>query len=283
MAEPFFHGAFAPGFILLDHFPFRFHGFGVGDEAFRSVFPAVEDRVFHELAHFGSDLVIDLDHPGVHDAHIEAGADGVEEEYGVHGFAHHVVAAEREGYVADAAADFGERHALFDLAAGFDEVYRVVIMFFDTGGDGEDVGIEDNVLRIESYAVHEDIVCALADGDAFLEGIGLAVFIEGHYHNGCAVALADDRLFDEFFFPFLEGDGVNDTFSLEAFQAGFDYAELAGIDHHRDAGYIGLGSEEVEEGGHGFFAVEEGVVHVHVDDLRAAFHLLAGNGERFFV
>ena len=31
------------------------------------------------------------------------------------------------------------------------------------------------------------------------------------------------------------------------------------------------------------FAVEHGLVHVDVDDLRAVFHLLAGHGQGFFV
>ena len=39
----------------------------------------------------------------------------------------------------------------------------------------------------------------------------------------------------------------------------------------------------MQERGHGLLGIEHGFVHVDVDDLRAAIHLLLGDGQRFFV
>ena len=39
--------------------------------------------------------------------------------------------------------------AALDLARRFDEGDRVVVVFLDAGGDGEDVGVEDDVLGRE--------------------------------------------------------------------------------------------------------------------------------------
>ena len=44
----------------------------------------------------------------------------------------------------------------------------------------------------------------------------------------------------------------------------------------------GLGRDEVQELGHHLLAVEQALVHVHVDHLRAIFHLLAGDRQRLF-
>ena len=52
------------------------------------------------------------------------------------------------------------------------------------------------------------------------------------------------------------------------------------IDHHRHAGDVGLGGDEVEELHHGAFGIEQAFVHIDVDDLRAVRHLIARDVER---
>jgi hypothetical protein len=69
-----------------------------------------------------------------------------------------------------------------------DEVDGVVVVLLDAGGDGEDVGVEDDVLGREVHLVDQDAVGALADLDLALEGVGLALLVEGHHHGGGAVA-----------------------------------------------------------------------------------------------
>ena len=110
------------------------------------------------------------------------------EEGRVHRLAHHVVAAEREGDVGNPAGDLGAGQVLLDPAGGIDEIQRVVVMLLDAGGDGQDVGIEDDVVRIETHLIDENPIGALADADLLLIAGGLAVFIEGHHHHRRAVA-----------------------------------------------------------------------------------------------
>ncbi len=52
------------------------------------------------------------------------------------------------------------------------------------------------------------------------------------------------------------------------------------VDHHRHAGDVGLGGDEVEELDHRRFGVDQPLVHVDVDDLRAVGDLIARHGER---
>ena len=72
-----------------------------------------------------------------------------------------VVAAERERQIADAAADLHARTGRLDDARGLDVVDRVVVVLLEPGGDGEDVGIEDDVARVEAGLLGEQLVGAL--------------------------------------------------------------------------------------------------------------------------
>ena len=164
-----------------------FQGFAEIDEALGGVGAAIEQHVFDQHFQLGLDLFVDLEHAGVDDAHVHAGGDGVIEERGVHGFANFVVAAEAEGDIRDAAADFGVREVGLDPARGVDEVDGVVVVLLHAGGDGEDVGIEDDVFGREADFVDEDAVGALADADLVFVGCGLALFVEGHDDDGGAV------------------------------------------------------------------------------------------------
>ena len=47
------------------------------------------------------------------------------------------------------------------------------------------------------------------------------------------------------------------------------------FDHHGNAGDVGLGGDEVEERHHRGFGIEQALVHVDVDDLRAVLDLVA--------
>ncbi len=123
----------------------------------------VQHHVLDALAQHGFEIVVDADHAGVDDAHVEPGADRVVEEHGVDRLAHRVVAAEAERHVADPAADLGAGQVRLDPARGLDEVDRVVVVLLDAGGDGEDVRVEDDVLGREADLVDEDPVGARAD------------------------------------------------------------------------------------------------------------------------
>ena len=79
-------------------------------------------------------------------------------ERGVHGLAHRVVAAEAEGNIAHPAADPRIGQVFFDPARGLDEIDRVVVVLLDAGRHGEDVRVENDVLRRETDLFHEDTV-----------------------------------------------------------------------------------------------------------------------------
>ena len=276
---------FAPlfGLLFADDGADAFEGFAEVYEAFGGVGAAVEEDVFDEDFQRGVDLFVELEHAGIDDAHVHAGADGVVEEGGVHGLADLVVAAEAEGDVGDAAGDLGVGEVGLDPAGGFDEVDGVVVVLLHAGGDGEDVGVEDDVFWGEADFVDKDAVGTLADADLFGEGGGLALLVEGHDDDGGSVLEDLGGVFAELVFAFLEGDGVDDAFALEALQAGLDDLPLGGVDHEGDFGDLGLGGEELEEAGHGGDAVNHALVHADVDDVCAVFYLLAGYADGFFV
>ncbi len=169
---------------------------------------------------------------------------------------------------------------LLDLGDGVDEVAGEIVVLLDAGGDGEDVGVEDNVLGREAYGFGQDFIAALANPHHPLAGIGLALLVEGHDHHRSAVAHHFARLGDKGVLAFLEADGIDHALALKALEPGFDDRELGRIDHHRHARDIGLGGGQVEERSHRRLAVEHGVVHVDVDDLGAARDLGAGDVQR---
>src|SRR3546814_13259254 len=77
--------------------------------------------------------------------------------------AHGVVAAERERHVGDAAGDVAVRETFLQFARGVDEIQRVVVVFFDASGDGEDVRIEDDVFGQEIEFLRQQLIGARTD------------------------------------------------------------------------------------------------------------------------
>ena len=63
-------------------------------------------------------------------------------------------------------------------------------------------------------------------------------------------------------------------------QAGLDNLPFGRINHHRNFGDVRFGGDEIEECAHGLHAVEHRFVHVHINDLRAVFHLFAADIQR---
>lgn len=136
------------------------------------------------------------------------------------------------------------REVRLDPARGFDEVERVVVVLFDAGGDGEDVGIENDVLGRKTNLINEDAVGAFADADLAFQTVSLTVFVERHHDDGGAVAADEIGLVAEFFLAFLEADRVNDALALDAAETGFDDFPLRGINHDGDPRNIGLAHDE---------------------------------------
>ena len=263
-----------------------FHGGGLGapavalgdlQQTLGGVRAAVQHQVLNPLAQFSREVGVDAELAGVDDAHGQARLDGVVEEYAVDGFAHWIVAAEGEGDVADPSRGLRTGQVGANPAAGFDEVHGVVAVFVDPRADGEDVGIEDDVLWIEARLLDKDSVTAGADLDLALQTVGLAGFVERHDDHSRPVGLAAAGRVEEGLLALLEADGVDDGFALHAFQPRLDDLPAARIDHHRHPGDVRLGGDPVEETDHGGLGVEHALVHVDVDHLGAGFDLLAGH------
>ena len=88
---------------------------------------------------------------------------------------------------------------------------------------------------------------------------------------------------EEGFLALFQGNGIDDALALHTHQSRFDDVPFRGVDHHRHAGDIRLGGNEIQEGRHLLARIEQAVVHVDINDLRPVFHLFPGNGEGFFV
>ena len=279
--QAFFHRPFAPGEIgFLPFLAVAAMTLGQRQQAVGRVRAAVEHHVFAGLAQLGINVVINGDLPGIDDAQVHSGRDGVIEKYRVHRLAQPLIAAERERQVRYTARDVGMREALPDRACRFDEGDAVAVVLLHAGGDGEDVRVDDDVLRREADAVDEDVVGACGDRRLAFKGVGLAGLVEGHDHDRRAVAAHEPGMMDEGVLALLERDRIHHRLALHAFEAGLDHGEFRGVDHQRHPGDVGLRSDQVEEGGHRLLGIEQALVHVHVDDLGAVLDLVAGDGER---
>ena len=195
----------------------------------------------------------------------------------MHGLAHRIVATERERDVAYSAAHVHGRHARLDRGGGLDEVEAVAVVFLDAGGDGEDVGVEDDVLGSHPHRLGEQLIGPLANPDLALDRVGLPLLVESHDHDRGAVAHDLAGMLEEHLLAFLQADRVHDRLALHALQTRFDHRPFGGIEHHRHARDIGLAGDQPQKFLHGCRRVEHALVHVHVDDLRTARHLLAGD------
>ena len=279
--QPLLHRPFAPGEIgFLLFLAVAAMAFGERQQPLGGVGAAIEHDVFAGLAQFRIEIVIDRDLAGIDDAHIHAGFDGVIEEHRMHRLAHRFVAAERERQVRDAAGNMRVRQVRPDPARRLDEGDAVAVVLVHAGGDGKDVRIEDDVLRRKADAVDQNVVGARGDRLLLLERVGLARFVERHDHDGGAVAAHQLGVADEGVLAFLERDRIDHGLALHAFQPGLDHREFRGIDHHRHAGDVGLRRDQIEERGHRLFGIEQALVHIDVDDLRAVLDLIARDGKR---
>ena len=142
-------------------------------------------------------------------------------------------------------------------------------------------GIEDDVFGRKADLFRQKLVGARADGDFALDRVGLALLVERHHHDGRAIGahqLAPDARNSSS--PSFMRDRIDDRLALHAFQPGLDHRAFRRIDHHRHARDIGLGGDEIEKLDHGRLRVDQALVHVDVDDLRAVRDLIARDVER---
>ena len=192
----------------------------------------------------------------------------------MHRAAHGLVAAEAEAQIGQAAAGLRLGAALLDLGHRLDEIQAVTVVLLDPRRDREDVGIEDDVLGREADP-DQQIIGARTDFDLARLRIGLPRLVEGHDDHCRTVIAADTRVIEEGLLALFHRDRIDDRLARYAFQPRFDHVEFRTVDHHRHARDVGLGGDQLEEGGHRVLRVEQAFVHIDVDDLRAVLDLLA--------
>ena len=150
-------------------------------------------------------------------------------------------------------------------------------MLFDPSRDGEDVGVEDDVLGVVSGLLDEQLVRALADADLALQRVRLALLVEGHHHDRGAIFANQPRLLQKGLFALLEADRVAHALALQALQSRLEHGPLGAVDHDRDARDLRLGRDEIEEARHRLLGVEEVGVHVHIEQVGPTAHLVEGH------
>lgn len=153
-----------------------------------------------------------------------------------------------------------------DVSTSANKVLGIVIMFFNTGRHGEDIGIEDDIFRRKVQRLGQQPVGAAANLDFTRPGVGLAVLVKRHYHQGGAVAAYQERVMKKRRLPLFHGNRINDALSLNTLQPLLYYLPFGGVDHNRHARDIRLAGDQVQEAHHG---VKHTLFHVDVDNLRA--------------
>ena len=250
------------------------HALGEAQHAVRRIRPAGEHDVLDVLQQLARDVVVDRQAAGVDDPHVESRVNRVVQERGVHRLAHDVVAAEGKRQVGHAAGDERSRAALLEERHGLHEGEAVTVVLLHPGGHGQHVRIEDDVLRGETDLLREQVVRAPQDLHLALHRVRLAGLVERHHHGGGPEAADLPRLREEVLLSLLEADGVDDALSLEALETGHDHLPARAVDHDRQTRHLGLGGHQVEERRHRLDAVEQVGVHVHVQEVRPASHLV---------
>ena len=178
----------APRQLLRIVFGCAFGVFSHFHQALTGIRPAVQDHVFHALTQVGFEFVVHAHHARIDNAHVHARLNGVVQKYGVNGFTHRVVAAKAKRHIGHTARYFGTWQILFDPTRGFNEIDGVVVVLFNAGSNGKNVGIENDVFGRKVHLVHQHAVGAFANFNFALVGIGLAFFIKRHDHRGSAIA-----------------------------------------------------------------------------------------------
>src|SRR6185437_9265760 len=235
----------------------------------------IEEQVFGKGAFGFGNRGEALDAFGVDDGEIEAGLRAVIQEHGIDDFAR--AGGKAEGDVGNTEHGADVRKLLLDEANAFDRLDGAADIIFVAGGAGEDEGIEDDVGRGDRVFFGEQAAGALGDFEFALSREGLRlelVFVNAAYDERGAIGARERADALEFFLAVLEIDGVDDALALAIGEGEFDGAGVRGVDHERGFNFA---YELFVEGRHVLEFVALGALEADVNDMRAAFHLAAGD------
>ena len=156
-------------------------------------------------------------------------------------------------------------------------------MLGKASADSEDVGIKNDVLRIETNLFNQDAVRTLAHAHLFFIPSSLAILIESHHHNSSTMNLDSTRLLFELGLALLQTDGVDDALALAALDTSFDNVELGRIDHKGDLGDLRVGHQQINKAGHSSNTVNETIIHVNIKHVSTLVHLGKSNASSLIV
>ena len=244
-------------------------------QSFRRIIAAIKDHILNTLAQFRLNIIINIELTGIDDRHIKASLDRMIQKYRVHCAAHRFVTAKRERNVGKTAGDMCAGKFFSDPRRRIDKCAPIIIVFFNAGRDRKDIGIKNDILGRKSDFFGKQFISARADAHFILSGFSLPFFVKGHHHCRRTIGKYRPSLFQKLLFAFFHRNRINDSFSLNAFQSGFDHFPFGRVDHDWHTSNVRLGSNQVEKSPHGVNAIKHPLVHIDVDDLRAVFNLLA--------
>lgn len=99
----------------------------------------------------------------IDNAHVHALSASMMQEGRMKSPAHRLIPPEGEGNVRHTAADLAPWADPLDFPAGLEEVDGIVVVLSHASSDGEDVGVENDVLWVEAHLLYQDPESPLAD------------------------------------------------------------------------------------------------------------------------
>ena len=130
----------------------------------------------------------------------------------------------------------------------------------------------------------QEVVGAAEDLDLALDGVGLALLVERHHDDRGAVARGSSRaLSRKASSPSFSEIELTTPFPCRQRSPASSAGPARAVDHDRQPRDLRLGRDEVEERRHRLLGVEQVGVHVHVEQVCAAAHLLERDLDRALV
>ena len=193
------------------------HLCGIFREPLASVGATAQNHIFYTLQQLPGNIVINPEHLWIDYAHIHPGQPCVIKKCRMHSLAHRIVAAKGKGKVRNPARNLCVREILFDPAGSLYEIQCVAVVLFDSGGNCQNIWIENDIFCGES-AFNQKIVGAPRNCNLTFETCGLPLFVKQHHHCRSAVRTYQSGPPQELFGAFFERDGVHNGLALAALQ-----------------------------------------------------------------
>ena len=201
----------------------------------------------------------------------------------MHRLTHPVVTSEREGKVADAATYLRTRQVLLDPFHRTDKGQAIPIVLLHTGSDCQDIGIENNILRVEAHPLRQQVIGSFTDRDLPLKGICLPLLIKSHNDCSSTQLLDTCRMAQKQLLSLFQRDRIDNALALYAHQSLLDHLPLGRVDHDRYTSNIWLRRDQIQEMSHLLHRIQHAIVHIDIEHLCPIFHLLASNGQRLLI